>query len=72
MTDPTILAQLQAVWSQSVPVVLTKPDKPKLCGQHINPNDWSDEPTLERPGWIRTTCKLCGAFIGYRPNGDSC
>lgn len=29
--------------------------------------DWIDESTVNRPGWIRTTCKACGGFVGYRP-----
>ena len=39
----------------------------KKCVQHITSQDWTDEPAINRPGWIRTTCRRCGRFIGYRP-----
>lgn len=26
-----------------------------------------DEKPVGRPGWIRSTCAKCGAFIGWRP-----
>lgn len=37
------------------------------CGSHNNPEQYADEPDPRREGWIRTTCRACGRFLGYRP-----
>lgn len=42
---------------------------PERCPSHLDRDDWQDVPAPGRPGWIRTTCKRCGCFIGYRPEG---
>ncbi len=81
--DTALLAQLQAAW-QAVPspVAVTaevsdaptiipvgkEPTAPPRCPQHIDPADWLDAPASGRPGWIRTTCCKCEAFVGYRPD----
>ena len=55
-------------------VVLARDHKPELidllsqsCQPHNNPENYIDVPAPNRPGWIRTTCRVCSRFIGYRP-----
>lgn len=41
------------------------------CGIHSPPFDAVEEPEPRRPDWIRSTCRLCGRFLGYRPMQNS-
>ncbi len=41
-------------------------EPPRLCSWHLDVNDWQDEPAPGRAGWIRTSSRKCGTFIGYR------
>jgi len=42
-------------------------EPPRRCPWHGDRSDWKDEPATDRPGFIRTTCRKCGTWIGDRP-----
>lgn len=42
------------------------PQVARRCVCHIAPFDTIDRPDQSRIGWIRSQCRLCGAFLGYR------
>jgi hypothetical protein len=37
------------------------------CASHILPFNAIESEDPKRPGFIRSDCKLCGRFLGYRP-----
>ena len=39
------------------------------CSTHTDPTNWREGPAPDRPGWIRSTCRVCGAVVGHRPDG---
>lgn len=62
-------ADVMAVLGSAVESATTmRGDRPR-CVVHVNHADWVDEPPSD--GRIRTVCKVCGAFIGYRPESIS-
>ena len=36
------------------------------CMEHLLPFDAIETTDIQRPGWVRSTCRLCGRFLGYR------
>lgn len=42
-------------------------EPPRRCPWHVDRSHWKDEPAPGRPGFIRTTCRKCGTWIGDRP-----
>jgi hypothetical protein len=55
-------------------VTIARAHKPSLidyltpdCRPHNNPANYIDSPARNRLGWVRTTCRVCGRFVGYRP-----
>jgi hypothetical protein len=58
----------------AIAIDLAKANKPALlahlrpiCSPHNNPANYVDAPDPKRRGYIRTTCRVCGRFVGYRP-----
>ncbi len=59
-------------------VALARDHKPELialltqsCKPHNKAENYIDVPAPNRPGWIQTTCRVCGRFIGYRPTSPN-
>jgi hypothetical protein len=37
------------------------------CRCHVPPFDAVETTDPKRKGWLRTSCRRCGQFLGYRP-----
>ena len=52
-------------WRDEIIVALRQPTRRTQRCEACLPTNWIDAPANE--GRIRTTCRICGRFIGYRP-----
>lgn len=83
--DKTLLDSLQAAWGQaeavtrpgprpmaitSLPAVVGGGVATVRCQSHLPPFDAICTPDPKRRGWIRSQCRLCGRFLGYRPGAN--
>ncbi len=84
--DADLLAQLQDAWEtlptpaptptfkQEAEPVATTPirlERPtRICASHTPPFDMIEQAVPKRPGFVRSTCRACGRFLGYREVDD--
>ncbi len=59
-------ADLLALLSPKPPATALVEATGERCRSHVNPADWHDTTATER-GWVKSVCRKCGVFIGYRP-----
>lgn len=64
---PIVVAESNARRSESIPIVGLGGIAFKRCETHLPPFDTVESEDKNRHGWIRSECRQCGRFIGYRP-----
>lgn len=57
--------QMQVEMSAILTTAFSAP--PRTCASHNDPSLWYEDPTPDSRGLLRTTCRICHKFIGYRP-----
>ncbi|WP_231131134.1 hypothetical protein [Crateriforma conspicua] len=70
MNNAPTAVDLQSLWvTPALNTPASEPTTPPRCTYHDR-SAWRDD-FQSRPGWIRTTCSVCGGFIGYRRDTGS-
>lgn len=59
---PPVVAGLESVRAGGVAIA--------PCTHHMPPFDAIEFEDPRRPGFIRSDCRLCGRFLGYRPKAN--
>ena len=85
MDGTTLLDSLQAAWGQAEAIPTRKTRAPAVatlpavvgggvatvrCLSHLPPFDAVCVADIKRRGWVRSHCRLCGRFLGYRPGAN--
>lgn len=65
-SKPIDLARAQAEPKHVTPAPVRLERPTPICSGHASPFDLIDERDPKRPSYIRSTCRACGRFVGYR------
>lgn len=65
-TDPAPITGAPAPQKPVEPAPVRLERATPICRWHVPPFDLIDADDRARPGYVRSACRACGRFIGYR------